>query len=229
MYKVAIESAMDYSWENVNNAMNAICADMGWDIANPFGSFIEEGMTVFIKPNWVASRWRESCEHKDDIYSVITHPSVIGIRYPRGSMPDAGDFGNTSGEDYEVIGNSDASVAVVTYGRLYFNAVGAIHMLAEKGINAKIIKINKIKPLPDGVVQEAVRCKKLFFFEEGMRAGGVGECLASKLLEKGYDGGWSLTAVDGEFVAHASVNSLMEKYSLSAEKMYEKILNGVMQ
>lgn len=77
MYKVAIESALDYSWENVNNALNAICADMGWDIANPFGSFIEEGMTVFIKPNWVASRWRESCEHKDDIYSVITHPSVI--------------------------------------------------------------------------------------------------------------------------------------------------------
>lgn len=77
MYRVAIENAEDYSWENVNNAMNAICTDMGWDISNPFGSFIKEGMTVFIKPNWVASRWRESCEHKDDIYSVITHPSVI--------------------------------------------------------------------------------------------------------------------------------------------------------
>lgn len=155
--------------------------------------------------------------------------NLVVIRYPRGSMPDAGDFGNTSGEDYEVIGNKDASVAVVTYGRLYFNAVKAIHMLAEKGINAKIIRINKIKPLPDGVVQEAMQCEKLFFFEEGMRAGGVGEYLASKLLEKGYGGGWSLTAVDSEFVAHANISSLMERYSLSAEKMYEKILNEVMQ
>ena len=34
-------------------------------------------MTVFIKPNWVASRWRASCDHTDTIYSVITHPNVI--------------------------------------------------------------------------------------------------------------------------------------------------------
>jgi uncharacterized protein (DUF362 family) len=34
-------------------------------------------MNVFIKPNWVASKWRESCSHKDDLYCVITHPNVI--------------------------------------------------------------------------------------------------------------------------------------------------------
>ena len=32
---------------------------------------------MFIKPNWVASRWRESCPYKDTLYSVITHPAVI--------------------------------------------------------------------------------------------------------------------------------------------------------
>ena len=62
-----------------------------------------------------------------------------------------------------------------------------------------------------------------------MRAGGVGEAMASKLLEKGYCGKYSLTAVDNEFVRHASVSSLLEKYSMSAEKMYEKIMNEVEQ
>lgn len=77
MYKVAVEKANRYHWEEVNRAMDKLCEDLGYDIANPFQSFIREGMTVFIKPNWVASRWRESCDHVDTIYSVITHPMVI--------------------------------------------------------------------------------------------------------------------------------------------------------
>ncbi|MBR4858090.1 MAG: 1-deoxy-D-xylulose-5-phosphate synthase [Clostridia bacterium] len=155
--------------------------------------------------------------------------NLVVVRYPRGSMPDAGDFGNTSGADYEVIGNADAEIAVVTYGRLYFNAVKAIHLLAEKGLNVKIIKLHKIKPLPVGAVEEALKCKKLYFFEEGMRSGGTGEGFASRLLENGYCGTWSLTAVDGEFVSHAGVNALMDKYSLSGEKMANKIFDEVMQ
>ncbi len=155
--------------------------------------------------------------------------NLVIVRYPRGSMPDAGAFGNTSGADFEVIGNADAEIAIVTYGRLYFNAVKAIHLLAEKGINVRIIKLHKIKPLPQGAVDEAMKCKKLFFFEEGMRAGGTGEGFASRLLESGYCGSWSLTAVDGEFVTHASIAGLMEKYSLSGEKMAEKIFDEVMQ
>jgi len=155
--------------------------------------------------------------------------NLVIVRYPRGSMPDAGDFGNTSGADYEIIGNAEAEIAIVTYGRLYFNAVKAIHLLAEKGLNVKIIKLHKIKPLPHGAVEEALKCKKLYFFEEGMRSGGIGEGFASKLLENGYCGTWSLTAVDGEFVSHASVTALMEKYSLSGEKMANKIYDEVMQ
>lgn len=77
MYKVAIESAENYSAESVNAALDKISEDLGLDVKNPYSSFIKEGMTVFIKPNWVASRWRESCDHVDDIYSVITHPNVI--------------------------------------------------------------------------------------------------------------------------------------------------------
>lgn len=153
--------------------------------------------------------------------------NLVVIRYPRGSMPEAGAFNNTSGEDFEVIGNADADIAIVTYGRLYFNAVEAIHMLFEKGINVKIIKIHKVKPMPSGVAEEAAQCRKVFFFEEGMRCGGAGENLAARLLEKGFAGSYSITAVDGEFVSHASVSRLMEKYSLSAEKMCEKILNEV--
>ena len=75
--QVAIESVDSYRLDAVKEGLRRLCTDLGCDAENPFGSFIKPGMTVFIKPNWVASRWRESCPHRDTIYSVITHPSVI--------------------------------------------------------------------------------------------------------------------------------------------------------
>jgi len=53
---------------------------LGWDKEhygtaqwNPLGHLIRHGDTVFIKPNWVDHRHR----FDDDLWSVITHPSVI--------------------------------------------------------------------------------------------------------------------------------------------------------
>ena len=153
--------------------------------------------------------------------------NLVIIRYPRGGMPKSVICRETDGADYEIIGDKNADIAIVTYGKAYFNAVDASQMLAEQGVNAKIIKIHKIKPLAKEIAEEVSKCKNVFFFEEGMRAGGVGEVLASHLLEKGYAGKYSITAVDNEFVSHATVERLMEKYGLSTQKMCEKILNEV--
>lgn len=77
IYSVAISRAENYCIDEVNKALDDLFLKLGYDINDPFSSFIKPGMKVFIKPNWVASRWRKSCDHVDNIYSVITHPSVI--------------------------------------------------------------------------------------------------------------------------------------------------------
>lgn len=73
----AIASADSYHPLKVNAALDSIFRSLGLNPQNPFKGIIKPGMTVFIKPNWVASRWRESCPHKDYLYCVITHPAVI--------------------------------------------------------------------------------------------------------------------------------------------------------
>lgn len=74
---VAISGADSYRPMKVNRALNEIFQSLGMNVENPFEGLIKPGMRVFIKPNWVASRWRKSCDHKDDLYCVITHPAVI--------------------------------------------------------------------------------------------------------------------------------------------------------
>lgn len=77
MYRVSIEHADNYRLETVKAALRRCFDDLNFPEDNPLSKIIQPGDSVFIKPNWVASRWRESCPHKDTLYSVITHPSVI--------------------------------------------------------------------------------------------------------------------------------------------------------
>lgn len=136
--------------------------------------------------------------------------NLVVIRYPRGS---AG-FEETKCGDVEQFGSGET--ALITYGREFFNVVEAYNILASKGIRTRIIKISRIKPIPEEIFDMLSGCRNAFFFEEGMRSGGIGEKLGSMLLEKGFDCGYHITAVNDEFVSHAPVESLMKRYGLDA-------------
>lgn len=77
MQKVAITNTDSYDLDIVKASLKKLFLDLGYPEKNPMGEIIKPGNTVFIKPNWVASRWRASCDHVDDLYSVITHPSLL--------------------------------------------------------------------------------------------------------------------------------------------------------
>ena len=77
MGKVAIRHGDNNRLETVKKLLLECFMDLGLPASNPLKDYISPGNKVFIKPNWVASRWRASCPHKDTLYSVITHPSVI--------------------------------------------------------------------------------------------------------------------------------------------------------
>lgn len=145
------------------------------------------------------------------------------IRYPRG-----GENTNTTKLKYNKVefatyGNTQAKQVIVTYGRLSGEAIEAVDKLNEEGIDIYLISINKIKPIDEEIIDMLLKCSKVFFFEEGLRSGGVSEKVALKLLEKGYTGSYSLTAVDDRFVVQASINELLKMYKMDAESIAEKV------
>lgn len=75
--KVSISDIFSYNMYDINKSLDILFENLDMNSKNPFEDLVKPGMNIFIKPNWVASKWRESCDHKDDIYSVITHPSII--------------------------------------------------------------------------------------------------------------------------------------------------------
>ena len=147
----------------------------------------------------------------------------VAVRYPRGSQKD-----NVSKLEYPTIGyalygNKDASEIVVTYGRIASEAIDAVDALRENGKDILLLVLNQIKPLPKKAVEIITSKEKVFFFEEGMKSGGVAEKLGSVLMENGFKGRYSITAVEDKFAGQASISELLSIYGLDKEAMIKKI------
>ena len=147
----------------------------------------------------------------------------VAVRYPRGVDTQLPDDFVCSGADFDVYGDETADVAIVTYGRVFSEACKAKKKLSEKNINAVIIKLNRIKPVSRLAVERVLGCKKVFFFEEGQRFGGIGETFGDKLLTYGYNGKFTNVGVEGEFPCQNSVKGLMKHYFLDCDGIITKI------
>ena len=149
------------------------------------------------------------------------------IRYPRGAEPVMPDGYQCSGNDYDIFGESDAPNVIVTYGRIFAEAYKAKKRLEKDGISVKIIKLNKIIPVPQESVFEVKNAENVFFFEEGIRSGGIGESFASRMAENKIFPNFRLTAVPDCFVKQGKADSVLHLYKLDADGMYEIIKESV--
>jgi uncharacterized protein (DUF362 family) len=75
--KVGIVRTENYAPDTVKASMRKLFALLGRNPENPFEGFIKPGDKVFIKPNWVAHRYRASCKQQHDVYTTITHPEIV--------------------------------------------------------------------------------------------------------------------------------------------------------
>ena len=153
-------------------------------------------------------------ELKKCIIDSADKKEISVIRYPRGTENKNFD-GEISG-DYTVL-SQNSKTAIVTYGRIFSNAVEAQKTLN----NVDVIKLNRIYPIVDDVINELLKYEKIYFFEEGILYGGIAEHIAAKLFKSGFIGKYEVNAIENEFIGPSSVDSAIKKYHLDSESMIE--------
>ena len=150
---------------------------------------------------------------------------IIAIRYPKGKeyfCPREFEF---SGNSFDIYGKShDKNILIVTYGRIFSFACQARNKLIKYGKIVSIMKLNIIKPVDFETVKNAKEFSNIFFFEEGIKSGSVAEKFGTKLLEIGFSGKYWITAIEDEFVKHATVESQLGRYSLDTDGIVNKVL-----
>ena len=155
--------------------------------------------------------------------AVNADEAAVAVRYPRGGQADNVSVLQYDCVEFSTYGDKNAEICIATYGRVTSQAIKAVDELSAQNINVLLISLNRIKPLPEKAVDIMFTMKKVFFFEEGIRSGGIGEKTGFRLLERGYKGAFSLTAVNDRFVSQATVGELLHEYGLDAERIVNKI------
>ena len=159
--------------------------------------------------------------------ALYVQKGLAAVRYPRGGelyRPD--DFPEES-IDYNIYGNPNARYLMVTYGRLFSYACKAQQKLREQGIDVCILKLCKIKPISGEATFFASRFKEIWFFEEGVKNGGIARNFSDLLVIRGFRGDYHIKAIGDEFVKQMTVNEALAMLKLDSEGMVEVILKDL--
>ena len=118
-----------------------------------------------------------------DLSNAINSESCpVAVRYPRGgAQTRKTEKLKRALLSHALYGDENAETVLVTYGRLAAEAVDAADALQAQGKAVLVLALNQIKPLPQAAIELLQNKKRVFFFEEGLRAGGIGEKTAAAL------------------------------------------------
>ena len=156
-------------------------------------------------------------------HAVYNSDNLTAIRYPRGCEIELPKNYKISENDFDYFEN-DKKVLIISYGRISVNVMNAVDILKSQGLNVSLLVLNKIKPISKEVVNIALDYSHVFFYEETIKSGSIGESFADLLFSEGFNRRYYHIAVPDEFIPHASVVSLMKKYKFDTESIVENIL-----
>ena len=153
--------------------------------------------------------------------ALYEHNGVVAVRYPRGSEQITHSLRCRDKSDW-LLDRKDGDVLAVTYGRLTEEVCRAVQDL--EGVS--VLKLIRIVPLPEEAVELAKRYRRICFFEEGMKCGGIGQQLMCRLYESGWKGAFALRAIEGEFVPQGTLEHVLARYGLDAASIRKTIEDG---
>jgi transketolase len=121
-------------------------------------------------------------------------------------------------------------VVFIANGETVVHAVLAAAQLAEKGIQSRVLSVHTVKPLDTEAILKAGReCKAVVTVEEHMINGGLGEAVASTLLQAGVAKPFRIVGIPDEETVPGAQADIFRHYGISMEGLSEvavKLLNN---
>ena len=166
-----------------------------------------------------------SCGELSDMlkWAAFDMSGPVAIRYPRGGD---GSFKASHWDPLApvVCHRHGKDVAIVTYGTMVNSMLEAAQTLEAEGIDASVIRMLRIHPLPAEALESALSgYRRAIFVEEASADSGIGQAVSHCLRESVP--GCVVHTVDlgSEYVTHGSVAQLYEKHGLDAVSIAKKV------
>jgi 1-deoxy-D-xylulose-5-phosphate synthase len=165
-------------------------------------------------------------ELQDMMYTAMLHDGPSAIRYPRGIGPGvtvkAAPVAMEIGKAEVVRDGSD--VVIFGLGAMLPEAERLAKLLAAEGHSAAVVNPRFAKPVDSTCVERyATRCGLVVTMEDHVLAGGFGSAVLECLNELEVDVPVVRVGWPDQFIEHGKVESLREKYGLTAESALERV------
>ncbi|WP_260737376.1 1-deoxy-D-xylulose-5-phosphate synthase [Tunturiibacter lichenicola] len=176
-------------------------------------------------PNLIHMVPKDEDELADMMYTAMLHEGPSAIRYPRGTgpgvavkeQPVALEIGKA-----EVI-RDGAEVAIFGLGAMLPEAQRLAELLRGEGFSAAVINPRFAKPVDRECVADfGGRCGLVVTLEDHVLAGGFGSAVMEALNDLELQVPVVRVGWPDAFIEHGKVESLREKYGLTAEAALEK-------
>ena len=167
-----------------------------------------------------------SCAELRDMlrWAVKEFDAPVAVRYPRGG--DRGYAGSNwtyqgKTPDRKVISHRQGKdVTLITYGPLLRNVMAAAEKLAAKGIEATVLRLMCVAPLPvEEILSMLPENQHVVIFEETNLGSGIREALSWRMKRRRPDLQIDGTDLGSRFVTHGSLDALYRHCGLDADAM----------
>lgn len=129
-----------------------------------------------------------------------------------------------------VIRRDGSDITIISAGICVAEALKAADMLAEDGIEARIIDMASIKPIDEQLIIESARkTKAMISVENHSIIGGLGSAVAETLVEAGIGMHFKRIGIQDQFCEGGTTAYLMNKFGIDhigIKKAARSILNG---
>lgn len=158
--------------------------------------------------------------------SVNAKSGIWAVRYPKGSEDTDGLI---KAEEFVYIDkayNENDEIVILTYGRIFRQALMAKEILSEKGIGCSVVVLEKILPYKEAYTAVGKYCKKakkLIILEESMESGSFGQNILSLInSDSGFNSKTAHLSIKGEIPGHAKLETLYRNCGISAFDIAEE-------
>ena len=153
------------------------------------------------------------------LHTALALGGPFAIRYPRGAaegvpVPDEPCV-LEEGKARVVREGKDA--AILAFGRMVAPALGAAELLAERGVEARVVDMRWVKPLDAEEIARAAQTKLVVTVEGGVVAGGAGEGVLGEMARQGLCAPTLNLGIQDRYVPQGKVDLLLRDLGLDAE------------
>lgn len=200
-------------------------AGMSMDIFGNSHYSFEDIAIMRAIPNMTIISPADAFEAVKVLDSVINFDKPIYIRLTGGlntPMIYKEDYNFKIGKAIEL--NEGDEVAIFSTGTLTANALKAANMLNEIGISTAVVNMHTVKPLDTKIIDKyLLKVKLIVSVEEHNIIGGLGGAIAEYKSMKQSSPPQIFIGLNDTFVKAADYNFLLDKYGLTAEKIFNRI------